>query len=65
MDWSRVSHLAEDRKGQIWLGTNSGVSCYDGSKSTTFTVQDGLAENRVRAIIEDVEGVLWFGTRGG
>jgi len=31
----------------------------------TFTVNDGLADNNVSAILEDSSGDLWFGTRDG
>jgi hypothetical protein len=32
---------------------------------TYYTVQDGLSQNEVTAIIKDKHGFLWFGTRGG
>ena len=32
---------------------------------TTYTTEDGLADNIVTAILEDREGNLWFGTPGG
>jgi len=41
------------------------VSRYDGSQFITFSQEDGLANNDVKAILEDREGHLWFGTRGG
>jgi len=52
----------QDREGNLWFGTNSGVSRYDGKTFTTFTTQDGLPSNRVGWILQDREGVLWFGT---
>ena len=36
-----------------------------GQAFTTFTTQDGLAENRVNSVAQDREGVLWFGTFTG
>jgi signal transduction histidine kinase/ligand-binding sensor domain-containing protein/CheY-like chemotaxis protein len=41
------------------------VSRYDGRSFTTFTIKDGLADNRVNSIFQDREGILWFGTWGG
>ena len=72
-----VKCIVEDQDGALWFGTSGGgVSRYDGDGPdgayrsdrghfTTFTTEDGLAANSVRAILEDREGVLWFGTEGG
>ena len=52
----------EDQRGHLWFGTTGGVSRYDGTRFTTFTIDDGLASNVVYSILEDREGNLWFGT---
>ncbi len=50
----------------LWVGTlDHGVSRFDGSNWITYTVEDGLAENTVRAIAVDLEGGVWFGTIAG
>ena len=56
-----VNGLLEDRDGQLWVGTDAGVSRYDGQHFTTYTTADGLAGNRVLALLEDRDGQLWFG----
>jgi len=61
----QVSGLIEDRQGNIWAITDSGVSYYDGNEWHTFTSEDGLASNNVICIMEDSQGNLWFGTHGG
>ena len=55
----------QDHRGHLWIGTENGVSRYDGITFTTFTTEDGLAHDLVYAIAEDRNGNLWFGTRGG
>jgi len=55
----------ESRTGSLWIGTQNGLSQYDGKNFTTFTTDDGLAHSWVSAIAEDGEGNLWFGTWGG
>ncbi len=62
-NWVRSGY--QDREGNLWFGTESGVSRYDGHHWTTFTAKDGLGDNRVQAILQDREGHLWFGTWGG
>jgi sugar lactone lactonase YvrE len=41
------------------------VSRFDGRNWTTYTAEDGLADNRVMAVVVDGKGALWFGTSGG
>ncbi len=55
----------EDREGNLWFGTESGASRYDGRGFTTLTTRDGLAHNIVREIFQDREGHFWFGTPSG
>ena len=73
-DW--VHAILEDREGNLWFGTGSagpdpslppdgGISRYDGETWTTYTIEDGLANDFVNVILEDSEGDLWFGTGGG
>ncbi|MBL4654195.1 MAG: SpoIIE family protein phosphatase, partial [Bacteroidia bacterium] len=54
-----------DRKGNIWFGSNGGITKYDGKNFKTFTENEGLCQNKVRSILEDREGNLWIGTNGG
>jgi diguanylate cyclase (GGDEF)-like protein len=47
----------------LWMGTErQGAFCLRGGAFEKFGIAEGLADNRVRAILEDREGVLWFGT---
>jgi ligand-binding sensor domain-containing protein len=56
----------KDRQGDVWIGTDdAGAIRYDGRRfHGALTVEDGLALNRLRAILEDSAGHLWFGTYG-
>lgn len=71
--------IYEDRAGNIWLGTNGGMSMYDGKNFQNYViVGDTIVKdnkgtiipnlqrpiNEVNAIIEDKTGKFWFGTRG-
>ena len=38
---------------------------YQNLKFETVTVEDGLTQSNVRAIIQDSNGFMWFGTRNG
>jgi PAS domain S-box-containing protein len=56
-----VVRIYEDAQGNIWLGTSTGLSRYDGSDFTSFTARDGLGSNLISAILQDSSGILWFG----
>lgn len=61
-----IRSIFEDSKGRFWFGSQQeGVSVYDGSEFTYYTVSDGLSDNQVRTIQEDQTGVMWFGTGNG
>jgi ligand-binding sensor domain-containing protein len=62
---NQVRALLRDGEGLLWLGTQGGVSRYDGKRFENLSVEDGLVHNRVNAIYQDRDGALWFGTRGG
>jgi ligand-binding sensor domain-containing protein len=47
----------------VWVGTDAGLSRYDGLKWDTYT--DTLASKDVRALSNDGAGGLWVGTIGG
>ncbi len=65
MNSSNVESILEDKNGNLWFGTDGGVSKYDGELFTHFTVKEGLSNNRVKSILEDKDGNIWFGTNGG
>ena len=60
-----VLSMAVDGEGNLWFGTNNGVSKFDGENWTAYGASDGLVNKRVNAIAIDSEGNKWFGTSGG
>jgi ligand-binding sensor domain-containing protein len=61
-----VWSLAEDKEGNIWVGSlNNGVSKFDGKMWTIYNVANGLIDNSVLSIAQDGYGRMWFGTSGG
>ena len=62
---SKVFTIIQDRNDHIWLGTEGGVSRFDGVNFYNFTSEDGLALNGIRTLCEDTRGFLWMGHTGG
>jgi len=62
---STVFKVIQDRNDIYWLGTQAGVSSFNGGGFSNYSSSDGLSENGVRAICEDRNGRIWFGHTGG
>jgi len=60
-----VYTIYQDDSDILWLGTDAGVSRYDGNKFINFTTSDGLPDDKVTAICQDTDGIMWFGTFNG
>jgi len=56
-----VREIVEDQKGNVWFGTEGGVSKYDGKTFTNFQRKQGLASDGIQCILEDSEGRIWLG----
>jgi len=60
-----ISAFAEDRQGNIWMGSYSGgLYRYNGREFHHFQLKDGVPGGTVFALLAD-EGGLWIGTNGG
>lgn len=55
----------QDSKGYIWIGTDAGVSRFDGKVFETFSVDDGLPDNQIIRLNEDRRGRIWFSALNG
>src|ERR1700722_2615550 len=60
-----VNCLLQDRAGFLWIGTESGLYRYDGSRFSRFGQSEGLPSGFVTALHLDRDGRLWVGTRDG
>ncbi len=57
-----VKSIAVDESNNIWAGTNSGLSKFDGVSWTSYTEADGIALTGIQALSFDPDGNLWIGT---
>lgn len=60
-----ILSLFQDNRGFLWIGTDRGVSRYDGVSFRNFTTEDGLASNMIYCIFQSSDGAMWFGTYEG
>jgi ligand-binding sensor domain-containing protein len=61
---STVYDVCQDRDGFLWFATENGLSRFDGTRFTNFTVADGLPDNEVLKTYADSKGRVWFGAFG-
>ncbi len=64
-----TNSMAQDRRGFMWMGTQSGLIRWDGYTSRLYTADSkrprALPDNFVRAVHVDSRGNLWIGTSSG
>jgi ligand-binding sensor domain-containing protein/serine phosphatase RsbU (regulator of sigma subunit) len=60
-----VQTISEDNNGNIFFGTQEGLSIYDGTSFHNLSSKDGLPDNIIYSIIRDKDGLMWIGTING
>ncbi len=64
-----VTAFAQDRHGFMWIGTQAGLSRFDGHRLVNYRHVEGkansLSEDWIQALQVDSQGTLWVGTRRG
>jgi ligand-binding sensor domain-containing protein/two-component sensor histidine kinase len=58
----RVTALAEDRHGNLWVGTRDGLYRIIKGEITASTPEIELKGQHISAILEDKDGNMWIGT---
>lgn len=66
---NNISALLQDQKGFIWIGTDNGLSRFDGNQFTFYQknnpLYSGLHANSINTICETNSNELWLGTENG
>lgn len=52
--------VIQDKKGNIWVATDRGISRFNGYEFVNYTTEDGLTDNTVFTMKEDYKGRIWF-----
>jgi len=57
---STVYCITQDKDGFLWMGTETGVSRFDGTQFRNFTISDGLPDIEVLQMFGDSRGRVWM-----
>ncbi len=57
-----VFKIVQDKRGLLWIATENGLFCYDGSEFHRFTPADGIEESLVISLALDSSGRIWVTT---
>ena len=60
-----VKVIHEDQRGNLWLGTGTGLNVLTNGTFSVFTKNEGLSDDDVRDICETPNGDVWFATANG
>ncbi len=62
-----VLTFSQDHLGRLWIGTDEGVSIFDGLNFTNLTIADSLSNSRINVILPGKfdSTIVWLGTNGG
>ena len=61
-----VNAIYGDREGNLWVGdSNDGLSRLRQGLFTSYTQQDGLADNITLTVLQDSRGNIWIGSTKG
>jgi len=62
---SQVSDICQDQFGYLWIGTETGLSRFDGIEFINFSTDDGLPDNEIDKLFIDAQNQLWVATPKG
>jgi signal transduction histidine kinase/ligand-binding sensor domain-containing protein len=57
--------IFEDREGNVWAGTQNGLSRLRQDKFITYTLRDGLLSDTAGSLAPDQDNGVWIGSRSG
>ena len=62
---SQINDISQDQYGYLWIGTESGLSQFNGLDFVNYSMGDGLPDNKVEKIYFEPDGTMWIATPKG
>jgi two-component system, sensor histidine kinase ChiS len=61
----QIRSMIQDRRGNLWMATDDGLTRYDGKYFSHYTTDQGLNNNLILSVCQDKDENIWFGSFGG
>lgn len=63
---NKITDIAEDKDGNVWVATEDGAFMFKDNAIPTFhlTMESGLLHNNIFSIFVDSKNTIWFATHG-
>lgn len=58
-----ISHMYEDREGNLWVVTDSGVDMFRDTPVVSFSASEGLSGASINSVLALRDGSVWVGTQ--
>lgn len=62
---SQINDINQDELGYLWIGTESGLSKFNGLDFVNYSMGNGLPDNKIEKIFFQQDNTLWVGTPNG
>lgn len=59
-----VNSISEDREGNLWVATVSGVDRFTDTPVVSFSISEGLCSTEVDSVLASRDGSIWVGGAG-
>jgi ligand-binding sensor domain-containing protein len=59
-----VTRLFQDREGNIWIATSSGIDNLHDLRVASFSTRQGLSSDQVNSVLASRDGTVWIGNYG-
>ena len=56
---NHIYSVIEDSDGFLWVGTDNGISRFDGTRFVNYSTKNGLPSNDVIQVTKDNDGIIW------
>lgn len=60
-----ITHLLEDREGNLWVGTTTGLLRLEPKRIRVYSRRDGMRNDDTLALARGADGTIWVGTAEG